>query len=270
MKYFLSTFFIFTFLFMPSYVGAAQIFSTPESGFHLSGGQRIEESVVHQNSPLWFFSYAIDYFFDSGVNPEIIFLILTVPFITFIVAFFRQVIGVNTFGIYTPMLISLFFLLLGIYFGMAVILLVISMSYLLRNVIGKINLLYIPRTSFLLSCTALSFLLVIWFSINFGSPVSIGIAIFPMLVISTISEKISSAQSEEGITAAFRGVVQTLVVAIVAYFFVIWPFISTLIIMYPEVAFIPLALNLLLGKFTGLRLVEYFRFRSLFRDNIEE
>ncbi|NUM25283.1 MAG: hypothetical protein HUU49_01505 [Candidatus Buchananbacteria bacterium] len=226
--------------------------------------------TYHVNSWFWPMSKMIDYFLSEGVRPDIIYMILAVPFITFVIAFFRQIIGISTFGLYMPLLIALSFMLLGVLFGMAVLLLVILVSYVLREIVGKLNLLYIPRVSFLFSVLSLSFFIIIWFSLNFGSPVTIGAAIFPMLMISTISERISSTQSEEGVSGALRGTIQTILVALVAYYFVSWPWLAVRIIALPEIVLLPLIGNLITGKFTGLRLIEYFRFRTLFKDNIEE
>lgn len=241
-----------------------------QTDFSLEGVIDIPDKVVHQDNPLWPFSWMIDYFIQNGVASDILYLVLAVPFITFIIAFFRQVVGISTFGVYSPLLISLSFLLLGQLFGLAMLLLIIAVSSILRKMISKVNLLYIPRTSFLISCTALSFFIVIWFAINFGSPVAIGVAIFPMLMISTISERINSAQIEEGFSEAFKGIVQTIIISLVAYYFVIWPWLIKTTIAYPEIILLPLVGTLLLGKFTGLRLIEYFRFRTLFKDTIEE
>lgn len=252
----------------PSAAWAATV--NNQTDFSLEGVIEIPSAVVHQESPLWPLSWLIDYFIQSGVASDILYLILTVPFIAFIIAFFRQVVGISTFGVYSPLLISLSFLLLGQIFGLAMLLLIILVSYALRKVISRANMLYIPRTSFLISCTALSFFIVIWFVINFGSPVAIGVAIFPMLMISTISERINSAQVEEGFSEAFKGIIQTIVISLLAYYFVIWPWLIKTVISFPEIILLPLAGTLLLGKFSGLRLIEYFRFRTLFKDTIEE
>jgi len=251
-----------------SFLPQAALAQSPQISFQGIG--RLVPNVVHGDSAFWIFSRFIDSLLSQGVRIEVVYLLLSVPFVTFVIAFFRQVIGVSTFGVYTPMLLTLSFVLLGILFGLSVVLGVILISYLLRISVGKINLLYIPRTGFLLSCIALSFLLIAWVNARLGNPLIISLAIFPMLMISTISEKFSSAQSEEGLAGAVRGVVQTVIIAIISYIVIIWPWFAQRVISYPELILLPLIGTLLLGRFTGLRIVEYFRFKSLFRENIEE
>ena len=234
------------------------------------GISSLEPTVIHGESMAWPASRFLQSLFDQGLSVEVAYLLLVVPFIAFLIAFLRQVVGVSTFGVYTPLMLSLTFLLLGIWFGLATLLVVLLASYLLRSFVNKMNLLYIPRASFMLSAIGLAFFIVIWFGLQYGSPVAITLAIFPMLMMSTIAERFLSAQSEEGFGEALSGVIQTIVVAVISYVVVIWPWLSHKIIGYPELIILPLAGDLLLGKFTGLRLIEYFRFRTLFRENVEE
>lgn len=240
------------------------------SDLAFAGVNNFNVKIANVDSWFWPMSKMINYFFSEGVRLDIIYLILAVPFITFVIAFARQIIGVSTFGLYMPLLIALSFMLLGVLFGLAVLLFVILVSYILREIVSKLNLLYIPRVSFLFSVLSLSFFFIIWFSLNFGSPVTIGAAIFPMLMISTISERISSAQNEEGVSGALRGTIQTILVALIAYYFVSWPWLAKHLIATPELVLLPLVGNLATGRFAGLRLIEYFRFRTLFKENIEE
>ena len=73
---------------------------------------------------------------------------------------------------------------------------------------------------------------------------------------------------------------ETILVSVVAYFVVggvidvglfsfKTEFIKNLMLTYPELIFLILIINILLGKWTGLRVLEYVRFREILR-NIEE
>ncbi|MFH1564458.1 MAG: 7TM domain-containing protein [bacterium] len=233
----------------------------------------IEYQIIDERterSRFFILSNWITNFIANGIPANTIYLILAIPFITFIIAFARQVVGISTFGVYTPTVLALTFLILGIYFGLGALLIVVFVSYMLRLVLQRIELLYTPRLSLALSTISLSLLAIIWFLIKFGSPISIPLAIFPLIVMSTMSEKFTAAQSEEGLRGALFGAFQTILVAVAAYYLVIWTAFSNLLMYLPELIFVPLAGNILLGKFTGLRLTEYFRFRALFKEHTEE
>ena len=224
-----------------------------------------------EKSSAFFLSHAITTFIAKGIPTNTIYLILAFPFIAFIVTFIRQVVGISAFGIYTPSVIALSLLMLGFYFGFGTLLIVVVVSYLLRTLLDKFKLLYIPKTSLILSAIALSFLGLIWFLSYYRVSLAVSLAIFPMLVMSTVSEKFLTAQSEEGLREALFGIIKTVVVSLAAYYLVVWTAFSNLIMSWPELILVPIFGMILLGRFTGLRLTEYFRFRSLFRErSIEE
>lgn len=224
-----------------------------------------------EKSEIFFLSHAITTFIAKGIPTNTIYLVLAFPFIAFVITFVRQVIGISVFGIYTPTVIALSLLILGIYFGLGTLIIVVVVSYLLRKLLNRFKLLYIPKTSLILSAIALSFLMLIWFLSYYRVSLAVSLAIFPMLVMSTLSEKFLSAQSEEGLREALFGVIKTAVIAIGAYYLVEWSAFQNLIMSWPELILAPILGIILLGRFTGLRFTEYIRFRSLFKEKqIEE
>lgn len=224
-----------------------------------------------EKSKAFFLSHAISTFIAKGIPINTIYLLLAAPFIVVIITFARQIVGIAAFGIYTPLVIALSFIILGVYIGLGTLILVVIVSYLLRLALGAFRLHYIPKTGIILSVTALSFLVVIWLLSIYRVSLAASLAIFPMLVMSTIAEKFLSAQSEEGIRGAFFGVLKTIIVAIAAYYLVVWDSFTNLVMSWPELIIAPLLVMIVLGRFTGLRLTEYARFRSLFKEkNIEE
>ena len=223
-----------------------------------------------EKSPIWFLSHLINSFAAKGVSSNTIYLILIISFLTFFVVLARQVIGLQTFGVYTPVMITAAFFILGIWFGLLTFFFAVITSYLVKYILNKFELLYLPKVALNLGFISLSFLIVVWVVLYVGTPIALSLAIFPMLVMSTVSEKFMAAQSEEGFKSAVWGVVETLFVVIVSYYIIIWPSFNSVIMSWPELVIVPLILNLILGKFTGLRLGEYLRFRSLFKDHVEE
>ncbi len=223
-----------------------------------------------ERSKLFVLSTIITGFIAQGIPPNTIYLILAFPFAAFFVAFARQFVGLSTFGVYTPLMLVISFLILGVNLGLSILFVVILISYTLRKIFNKVDLLYIPRVSLMFSFISLSFLITIWFILKFSTPVSITLAIFPMLVMSTMSEKFVSVQSEEGMGTAMFSAFETIIIAVFSYYFLIWSSFADLLMSMPELILLPLIGNFILGKFSGLRLTEYFRFRMLFKENIEE
>lgn len=251
------------------------IFQTKSAGelINTLNQRGIEYNIIddRSQSPGYFFlSKLISNFIAHGISTNTLYLILVLPFITFLICFGRQVIGISTFGVYTPTVLTLSFLVMGIMFGMSVLLIVILVSYILRIFFERTHLLYIPKVALLISLLSFAFLGIIWFVLYTESNISIALAIFPMMVMSTMSEKFISTQSEEGIKSAFLATLETIVVCIIAYYLVTLNYFSNLIISLPELIILPILATLMLGKFSGLRLTEYFRFRSIVKSDSEE
>ncbi len=240
-----------------------------ESISELLQSRGIEFQVVDSSSQksIWFFlSRAITAFIAKGASANALYLILIIPFLTFFTIFMRHVVGVSTFGVFTPTMITASFYVLGIGFGLLTFVFAVMSSYVVKWVLNKFELLYLPKVALNLSFLSLSFLIVIWIMLLLDTQVSLSVAIFPMLVMSTLSEKFMAAKMEEGLRSALIGVIETLVVVMFSYYIIIWPKFYDLVLSWPELILLPMIITLILGKFTGLRISEYFRFRSLFSE----
>ncbi|MCF7918045.1 hypothetical protein K9L27_03550 [Candidatus Gracilibacteria bacterium] len=231
--------------------------------------REIEFRIIDERSstsPLLFLSNLTTYFVSHGISQNVIYLLLAVPFIVFIIAFLRQFVGISTFGVYAPLMLALSFMVLGFHFGLLVFAVVMLVSYLIRILFEKIELLYIPKVSLLLSILALSFFLVLGLAVYFNSSVNLTLTIFPMLVMATLSEKFLSAQASSGMKQALFAAGETVVVSFMGYFLVTWGWMENALLAMPELIILPICGLIWLGRFTGLRLSEYIKFRSLFRE----
>ncbi|MDP2684486.1 MAG: 7TM domain-containing protein [bacterium] len=234
----------------------------------------IEYRIIDSRSEktnIFFLSKAVTNFIAKGIPTNTVYMLLVFPFIAFVIIFIRQVIGISIYGVFTPLVIALALYILGIGMGLSILLVIVAISYILRKILNKFKLLYIPKTGLVLSFIGLSFLGLIWFLSYYRVSLAISIAIFPMLVMSTLSEKFLSAQSEAGLKEALWGALSSVIVSVVAYYLIVWNGFNNLIMSWPELIILPIIGIIILGRFTGLRLTEYIRFRSLFQDkNIEE
>jgi hypothetical protein len=94
--------------------------------------------------------------------------------------------------------------------------------------------------------------------------------VFVLLIMSTLVESFLNVKSEEGLRSAVFGISQTIIAALLCVFIVQWPSFRALIIAYPEIILFTPIVNILLGRWTGLRVSEYFRFREVFRHLAQE
>ncbi len=223
-----------------------------------------------ERSNIFIFSKMVSFFISSGIPINTIYLLLVFPFVAFFVTFAKQFIGISTYGTYLPMMVSLSFFILGATFSFVVLTVVGVLSILIRIILNKFEMLYVPKVALTLSTITLSFFVVIWFALEMEASVIIPLSIFPMLIMSTLSERFISAKSQEGSKSAMIGMLETIIVAFFAYLFSSWSYFHDIILSFPEVILLPLVGIIILGRFTGLRISEYIKFSPLLREGVEE
>ena len=203
---------------------------------------------------IWnFISYLVNFMLTQGIPSNTIVLLLMLPVIATIISFLKQVVGITTFGLYTPSIITLSFLALGLKFGLAILIIILLTGYILRKALAKVRLLHIPRIAIVFTISTLIILLMLGFGAYVGLQDLASIAVFPMLIMTTLAEKFVSAQSGKGVYAAVLLMFETTVVSLICYWVVEWQYLQNLILSYPEIILFLIVGNLGLGRWTGLR-----------------
>lgn len=212
-----------------------------------------------------FLSYSINYLINKGVAIDNLFLLLMLPIIATLIAFLRQILGIKTFGIYTPTIITLCFIATGLKYGLTIFIIILLVASALRFLLRRFKLLYLPRMAIVLCVVALVLLLLFMVGAYFNRTGMITLSILPILVLIIMVEKFIAVQIEKGGTTAILLSLETILVSVICYWIVNWEWFKTLILSYPELVLLTIIINIALGKWTGLRLSEYFRFKSLLK-----
>ena len=185
------------------------------------------------------------------------------PIIGTIIAFSRQVIGIKGFGIYIPLLLTLSFLNIGLKYGLLMFIIILLLGTGLRLLLKKPRLLYLPRIAIILTLITLVVFLIL--QINFLNKVY-SKNILSVLIMIALLEKFISTQIERGRRGAFILTSETIGVSILCYYVANFKLLQNIVSNYPiYVILVILLINVFLGKWTGLRISEYFRFREAIR-----
>lgn len=208
----------------------------------------------------------INYFVSSGVPFETVILILMLPIIATFIAFLRQVVGIKAFGIYTPLITTFAFLATnGIRYGIVIFVAVILVGMAMRFVLKPFRLLYLPRVAIMLFAVAISILAMLALGGNMKRTGLASVSIFPILIMITLVEKFVAVQIEKGNKTAVYLALETLLISIAGYYIASSKFLISLLVNFPWVVFFTVPINIFLGKWTGLRVSEYFRFREILK-----
>lgn len=208
-----------------------------------------------------------DYLINQGMPPETMVLLFILPIVATIIAFSRQILGIKGFGIYTPLLITFAFLATGLRFGVAFFVIILLSATLVRRLIKKTRLMYLPRMAIIISAVAI-FVSLIFAEGAYSNRIGLlNIPIIGLLILIVLAEKFINAQIERGAKEFVVLMSETLALSTICYLVFVWQPLRDIVLAYPiYVLAVVIAFNILLGKWTGLRLTEYFRFHSVIKN----
>jgi hypothetical protein len=229
---------------------------------------RIDDSSITVR-PWNLFSSLVNVMLSKGIPSQTVILLLVLPVIALILTFLKQVIGITTIGLYLPSIIALSFLALGWPLGILFLLFIIIAGYAARALLRPFRLLYIPKVAIVLTVVSIILLLLMGVSAFIGITFSRE-TIFILLIMSTLSESFLNIKTEQGLTNALMGVGETVLASLICVFIVQWNVFQSMILAYPELILLTVIANIALGRWTGLRLMEYVRFREVLRHMQEE
>lgn len=190
-------------------------------------------------------------------------ILLLIPLGALIVALFRNVFGVPSFGVFTPILIAIAFRDTGILWGLFFLVIVVVLGVAFRYVLDALQLLLVPRLSILLSIVVLILLGVALSGGELGTEEAASVALFPIVIMTTVIERFSIKLAEEGVPAALVNTFWTVVIALTGYGVLAAESIQLFLFAFPETELVIIAVLLLIGRYTGYRVSDVVRFRSL-------
>jgi len=217
-------------------------------------------------TPFNFMSYAAQKTIEAGVSKEMLVLVLMFPIVATIIAFVRQTIGLRTLGIYIPSILAVSFLATGIKVGLSFFILILILGTLIRFLLMKLKLLYLPRIALILTFVSLFTFGFIVFASYLGISTITSLAVFPMLIIIILVERFINVQIEKGFKEGLLLTFETLLISFLCYLVIASTAVQAFVLHFPGIVLIILIVfNLLIGRWTGLRLTEYFRFKEVIK-----
>jgi len=202
----------------------------------------------------------------QGVSEETIVLLLLLPLVASLVAAARHLVGFRGFGILIPMAIAVTFVATGIATGMLVFLTILTIATLIRRFLEKFRLHYLPRMALLLWFVSLGILGLILAAPFLRLGPLTTISIFPIVILILMAEEFIAVQIRKSFREAANLTMETIILAFLGYLVFSLNCLRNFALNYPLwVVLIPFFFNLWVGRFTGLRLLEYWRFRKILR-----
>jgi len=189
---------------------------------------------------------------------------LMLPVAATLISFARQVLGIKAFGLYIPLITTFAFLATGIKYGVFLFLIIVVTGTLFRYVLRKARLLYLPRMALTLILITISIYIIFVLAVYLGKTSFIQVSIFPVLILIILSEKFINTQIRLGNKIAIISTIETLLISIACYYLISWQSFQNIALQYPLIFIaVTIIINILLGRWAGLRISEFFRFKEV-------
>lgn len=210
--------------------------------------------------------YAIRGAVAAGVPPNTIVLLLLLPLIAAIIAAARHVVGLRGFGIFLPASLAVVFVAIGPLLGIFLFILIVVASTVFRIFLRRlrVRLQYLPRMALMLWAVVLSVLGLLFLAPIFPGDQLTNVSIFPVLILALLAEDFSKIQLGKSARTAVSHATETIILSLVSYMFLTLRPLQEAALLNPEWLIIGVGIfDILLGKYVGLRVTEYWRFRKL-------
>lgn len=202
--------------------------------------------------------------FESGLMPNsILNFLLLLPLGGLLIALFKNVVGLKTFGVFLPVLIAYTLSSTGFLTGILLFLFITGLIALISVPLNKWGLLYTPKMVVILGFTISIIFSLVIIGLSYNIKWLTTLSFFPIIITAIISERFARAIEEDGYETAISTLLQTLITTSICYLVFSSSAIKTAILLFPELILITIVVTLLLGKWIGLRLTEYNRFSHL-------
>ncbi|MEO0646449.1 MAG: UUP1 family membrane protein [Cyanobacteria bacterium J06650_10] len=218
-------------------------------------------SVWHEESNSFFLKHS---FIGLPLSTQrVIQVLVLIPIGALVVAALHQMVGLSTFGTFTPVLIALSFRETGLLTGLILFSVIVAIGVVVRALLNRAQLLVVPRLSAVLTVTVLVIGGLALLLDDLGLRYGLSISLFPIVILAMTIERAAMMWEEDGAKETAIAAAGSLFVAVIGYLCINNVYVQHFSFVFPELLLVVLALTILLGRYNGYKLTEYFRFIAL-------
>ena len=192
-------------------------------------------------------------------------ILMLVPIGALMICLLRNLVGFPTFGIFLPVLMALAFRNTGLAYGLGIFWGVVLIGYVVRRWMDKLRLLLVPRLSVILTLVIVCITVFALIGNKFALREFMAVGLLPFVILTMTIERFFVITEEAGIREGLWTAAGSAGVAIITYKILQLEPLQLTFFVYPELLFAVAAVQVLLGRYTGYRLLELFRFRRFGR-----
>lgn len=220
-----------------------------------------EKRNVNQLTFLNFAPFTIQYAIKAGVPTNTIVLILLLPILATIVVAFRYLVGLSGIGLLVPIALSITLLATDVTPGFIMLAAIIVASLVSRFFLKRFPIMQMPKVALSMLVVSIFLLFSLTISSIYGIIDVRNLSIFPILLFILLSDRIVTIFLERDFIETIQTTVITLFLAILGFLLLTWDQLRLFTLIYPESILLLIPINILIGRYFGLRVTEYIKFQ---------
>jgi hypothetical protein len=182
--------------------------------------------------------------------------LLLLPFGALITTFFRNIIGVQTYGTFKSSLLAL-----AIIYADWITVTVVVSAVTIIGVSGRAlipeKITRVPRLSIVLTIVAIAMTLSVSMMDYYNLNPSATVVLLPIIVMTSLVDRVYAIADEKGVAVSLYRLVWTCLIAMLCYLVFSIDTLRQLLVQFPELHFFTLALILLCSAYNGKKLTLY-------------
>lgn len=216
--------------------------------------------LTDENTDADFLEYSL---YSLPLQTQQTFMIMVmIPIGVLVILILRNLVGLQTLGTFTPVLIALAFRETQLGYGIVLFSLITALGLSLRSYLEHLKLQMLPRLSVVLTFVVVMIAAISLLSHKLGLERGLSVALFPMVILTMTIERLSITWEERGGGHAMKVAVGTLFAASLAHILMNIEQMIYFVFTFPAVLLILVGFMLAMGRYRGYRLSELIRFKA--------
>ena len=199
--------------------------------------------------------------YEKGlVSHALMKILLVLPLCAIIIAFFKNIVGLQSYGTFLPALIAIGMASTGFWFGLVCIGTVLGMMALIHGPLDSLGILNTPKLAIMLIIVIATTLTLLSLGANFGLLKEDQQFYMPIVMMAILAERFTQKMVEEDVFAAGKLLLHTMVITLVCFSIFQAEVLLGFMICFPELLLIFTGILMIIGNWIGMRWMEYGRF----------
>jgi hypothetical protein len=190
-------------------------------------------------------------------------ILMMIPVGVLPVLLIRSLVGMETLGTFTPVLIALAFRETQVIWGVLLFTFITAIGLSVRSYLEHLKLQLLARLSIVLTFVVILMAVISLLGYKLGMSSGLSVALFPMVILTMVIERVSIVWEERGGSQSLKVALGTLVAAVLCHLLMVWQPLVYFVFTFPGVLLCLAAVMVLMGHYRGYRLTELMRFRAM-------